>query len=60
MLEKSGLISRGRVGQSRPARLAGGPLGAAAKWLLGYKEFWDGGLERLDAYLEALQREPGQ
>lgn len=59
VLERSGLITRGRVAQTRPARIAPGPFGNAAKWLLGYREFWQGSFERLDGYLEDLQKDEG-
>jgi DNA-binding transcriptional ArsR family regulator len=61
VLERSGLISRGRVAQTRPARIAPAPLDSAAQWLLRYREFWEGSFERLDGYLEDLQKdeEPG-
>ena len=41
VLERSGLVIRGRVAQTRPARIAPGPLDKATKWLLGYREFWE-------------------
>ena len=59
VLERSGLVTRGRVAQRRPARLAPGPLGNAAGWLLDYREFWQGSFERLDGYLEKLQKDAG-
>jgi DNA-binding transcriptional ArsR family regulator len=59
VLERSGLITRGRVAQTRPARIAPGPLDNAAKWLLRYREFWEGSFERLDGYLEDLQKDGG-
>jgi DNA-binding transcriptional ArsR family regulator len=59
VLERSGLITRGRVAQTRPARIAPAPLDSAAKWLLRYREFWEGSFERLDGYLEDLQRDAG-
>jgi DNA-binding transcriptional ArsR family regulator len=57
VLERSGLIARSRVAQTRPARLAPGPLGSAAQWLLRYREFWEGSFERLDGYLEDIQQD---
>jgi DNA-binding transcriptional ArsR family regulator len=57
VLERSGLVTRGRVAQTRPARIAPGPLGSATKWLLGYREFLAGSFERLDGYLEDLQKD---
>lgn len=59
VLERGGLITRGRIAQRRPAHLAPGPLGNAAEWLLGYREFWEGSFGRLDGYLEELQKDTG-
>jgi DNA-binding transcriptional ArsR family regulator len=59
VLERSGLVTRGRVAQTRPARLDAGRLDNAARWLLRYREFWEGSFERLDSYLEDLQHNPG-
>ncbi len=59
VLERSGLITRGRVAQTRPARIAPAPLDHAAKWLLRYREFWEGSFERLDGYLEDLHQDSG-
>ena len=59
VLERSGLITRGRVAQTRPARIAPAPLDNATKWLLRYREFWEGSFERLDGYLDDLQKDPG-
>ena len=55
VLERAGLIQRGRERQWRPARLQAEPLRAAAEWTLGYREFWEETYERLDEYLEELQ-----
>jgi DNA-binding transcriptional ArsR family regulator len=60
VLERSGLITRGRAAQTRPARIAPGALEGAAQWLLRYREFWEGSFERLDGYLEALQEDREQ
>ena len=51
VLEQAGLITRGRRGQRRPARLAGAPLGEAASWLEQYRRFWEGSFDSLDARL---------
>jgi DNA-binding transcriptional ArsR family regulator len=59
VLERSGLITRGRVAQTRPARIAPGPLDTAVTWLMRYREFWEGSFERLDGYLEDLQKGGG-
>jgi DNA-binding transcriptional ArsR family regulator len=51
VLERAGLIERGRHGQLRPSRLRGEPLGEAVEWLLGYRRFWEAGFDRLDGRL---------
>jgi DNA-binding transcriptional ArsR family regulator len=56
VLQRAGLISRGRKAQWRPARLRGGPLGEAANWLLRYREFWEASFDSLDQYLRTVQR----
>ena len=53
VLERAGLITRGRTAQLRPSRLAAGPLEDAAGWLEGYRRFWEGSFDRLDACLRA-------
>lgn len=55
VLERAGLITRGRWAQWRPCRLEAGPLKDAAEWLEYYRRFWDDSFERLDDYLRALQ-----
>ena len=63
VLERAGLIERGRERQWRPARLQAEPLRAVAAWTLGYREFWEERYDRLDEYLEELQereREAGK
>lgn len=57
VLERAGLISRRQEAQTRPCRLAPGPLGAASDWLEGYREFWEGSFDRLDEHLRDLQKE---
>ena len=56
VLERAGLISRGRVAQSRPCRLEAAPLREAADWVGRYRRFWEQGFDRLDDYLRGLQR----
>ncbi|MEK4032511.1 metalloregulator ArsR/SmtB family transcription factor [Methylocystis sp. IM3] len=56
VLEQAGLISRGRVAQSRPCRLEAAPLRDLAGWLESYRQFWDQSFDRLDAYLNELQK----
>ncbi len=55
VLERAGLIVRGRERQSRPARLEAGPLKEAAEWAQRYRRFWEESYDRLDEYLEELQ-----
>lgn len=55
VLEKAGLIARGRAAQWRPARLEAGPLKEAADWIEEYRRFWERSLDRLDDYLRELQ-----
>jgi DNA-binding transcriptional ArsR family regulator len=55
VLERAGLIARGRERQWRPARLEAGPLREVAEWTEGYRRFWEESYERLDQYLEKLQ-----
>jgi DNA-binding transcriptional ArsR family regulator len=56
MLERAGLITRGREAQWRPCRLEAGPLKDAADWLEHYRRFWEQSFDRLEAYLPELQR----
>ena len=55
VLERAGLISRGRVAQSRPCRLEAAPLREAADWVESYRRFWEGSFDRLEDYLRELQ-----
>lgn len=55
VLEKAGLISRGREAQWRPAKLAAAPLKDVADWVLDYRRFWEESFDRLDDYLAELQ-----
>jgi DNA-binding transcriptional ArsR family regulator len=56
VLERAGLIARGREAQWRPCRLAPEPLGEVAGWLETYRRFWEASLDRLDDYLTDLQK----
>src|SRR5213595_2591853 len=56
VLERAGLIARGREAQWRPCRLEAGPLKDAAEWLEHYRRFWEQSFDRLDDYLRKLQR----
>jgi len=55
VLQRAGLITRGRAAQWRPCRLAADPLKDAADWLDHYRRFWEQSLDRLEAYLKELQ-----
>jgi DNA-binding transcriptional ArsR family regulator len=55
VLEKAGLVSRGRSAQWRPVRLDPTPLREASGWIEHYRRFWEESLDRLDAYLTELQ-----
>jgi DNA-binding transcriptional ArsR family regulator len=55
VLERAGLISRGRKAQWRPCRLEPEPLKEASDWLEEYRRLWEERLDRLDEYLRALQ-----
>ena len=55
VLERAGLIARGRKAQWRPCRLKAGPLKDAADWLEHYRNFWEQSFDRLDDYLSELQ-----
>jgi DNA-binding transcriptional ArsR family regulator len=57
VLERAGLIARGRDAQWRPCRLEAGPLKDADEWIEHYRRFWEERLDRLDEYLGELQRE---
>ena len=54
VLERAGLISRGRDAQRRPCRLEAKPLAGASGWLEEYRRFWEGSFERLDVLLDEM------
>jgi DNA-binding transcriptional ArsR family regulator len=56
VLERAGLISRGRDAQFRPCRLEPRALKAASDWLESYRIFWEQSLDHLEDYLKELQR----
>jgi DNA-binding transcriptional ArsR family regulator len=63
VLERAGLISRSRDAQRRPRRLEAAPLAQATEWLEGYRRFWEGTYQHLDAVLDelkALEKEHGR
>ena len=55
VLERAGLIARGREAQWRPARLEAAPLKDAADWIEHYRRFWEQSLDRLGDYLRELK-----
>jgi DNA-binding transcriptional ArsR family regulator len=55
VLERAGLISSGLDAQRRPRRLEPKPLAEATEWLEGYRRFWEGSFQRLDALLDQLK-----
>ena len=55
VLERAGLISRGRDAQRRPRQLEAKPLAEATAWLEGYRQFWEGSFQRLDALLDGMK-----
>ncbi len=59
VLERAGLVSRGKNAQFRPVRLNAAPLEGAAQWIGNYQEFWEQSLDRLGVYLEEMKREEG-
>jgi DNA-binding transcriptional ArsR family regulator len=62
VLERAGLVSRGRDAQRRPRRLQAQPLAEATQWLEHYRRFWEGRFQHLDALLDemkSIQRKNG-
>jgi DNA-binding transcriptional ArsR family regulator len=60
VLERAGLIARGREAQWRPCKLKAEPLRQAAGWLDEYRRFWEESFDRLDEYLQQVQAEQKQ
>lgn len=56
VLEHAGLIARGRDAQWRPCRLEAGPLKKVNEWLEHYRKFWEESFDRLEIYLEEIQK----
>jgi DNA-binding transcriptional ArsR family regulator len=56
VLERAGLISRGRDAQRRPRRLEAKPLAQANQWIERYRRIWEENFQRLDALLEELKK----
>jgi DNA-binding transcriptional ArsR family regulator len=57
VLERAGLITRGRDAQWRPCKLNAVPMKQATNWLEEYRKYWEESFDRLEAYLEELQKE---
>jgi DNA-binding transcriptional ArsR family regulator len=55
VLERAGLITRGRQAQWRPCKLEAQALREANEWIVQYRAFWEGGFDRLDDYLATIQ-----
>lgn len=63
VLERAGLVSRGRDAQFRPVHLNAAPLAEAVSWFGSYRQFWEESLDQLDAYVNELkerERQGGQ
>lgn len=60
VLERAGLITRGREAQWRPCRLEPEPLRNVAAWLEDYRDIWEARFGRLDAYLDDLKKQANQ
>ncbi|MFZ0658495.1 MAG: metalloregulator ArsR/SmtB family transcription factor [Candidatus Binataceae bacterium] len=58
VLERAGLIARGREAQWRPCRLEAGPLKQASDWIETYRRFWEESFDRLEDYLHEIQSSP--
>ena len=56
VLERSGLISRSKEAQWRPAKLEPDAVKPVADWVDQYRRFWDASFDRLDAYLKVVQK----
>lgn len=60
VLERAGLIARGREAQWRPCRLEAAPLREVASWLEAYRQHWDEQFDRLETYLAEIQQQERQ
>jgi len=59
VLERAGLVARGRQAQWRPVELRAAPLEEVAEWAGGFRQFWDASFDRLDEYLQTLKQKGG-
>lgn len=60
VLERAGLITRGREAQWRPCRIEAGPLKGVSEWVEHYRRFWEQSFDRLDEYLQELKKREKQ
>jgi DNA-binding transcriptional ArsR family regulator len=60
VLERAGLIARGRSAQWRPCRLEAAPLRDATDWLESYRQFWEDSFDRLDEHLRELREKEAE
>ena len=60
VLERAGLISRGRDAQRRPCRLEARPLAEANDWLKDYRRLWENSFRKLDAVLQEMKSSPAK
>jgi DNA-binding transcriptional ArsR family regulator len=60
VLERCGLIARGREAQWRPCRIEAKPMKDAVDWLESYRQFWEQSFDRLEVYLQQLQEKEKQ
>jgi DNA-binding transcriptional ArsR family regulator len=56
VLERAGLVARGKDAQWRPSELRAEPLRQASEWIATYREYWEKKLDRLDAYLYEIKK----
>jgi DNA-binding transcriptional ArsR family regulator len=59
VLERAGLIVRGREAQWRPARLQAAPLKEASDWVGEFRQHWEDSFDKLDAYIKTIQSKEG-
>ena len=60
VLERAGLVTRGRDAQRRPRRLEAKPLAEATQWLENYRQFWEDRFQHLDALLDEMKTMQGK
>jgi DNA-binding transcriptional ArsR family regulator len=56
VLENAGLVRRRRAGRLHSLKLEAAPMEQASQWIGEYRKFWEGSLDRLDEYLQKLQK----